>query len=556
MQTFDYAATFKIIKILEDSKLHDEFALKKLSGIWGIIAKNGQILKGNDNLLEVLNCDEESIIAQNFSQLFPHENWPKVTEQINQVLEHRQRIQFELGIIKENQNLKKPAIYSWNISFFNYFQGGQLATFVIDGQDITHIKEAQLILRKVNEELEVKVKQRTQELLESQLMLRNILDTIPVGVYWKDNNLKYLGSNDLFAKDAKINDGPSFLIGKDDSIFPDPIKAAAIKKEDQTVLNSLVPIIGKEVTINYPKETDTTYLKMNIVPLKNKDQQSIGILGTYEDITNIKKMEKERENLQNQLFISSKLASLATITAGVAHEISNPLTILKGHMLSLKKKIGNILKDSKSDDNNNSTSKENNVSNLNDQSSTNEQIKIHFEKMSYACDRISSVIYGMRTQLQENNSDVKMLDIHQLIDSFAKELVTQEKFNSQIQITLNLNAKSHQLITNETKFKRILGNIVDNSLDALEKVNQKNININSYNIDNKLIIKITDSGVGIATEIQSKVFDAFFTTKEIGKGMGLGLWITYNLLKEMNGTIEFKSELNKGTVITLSFTLN
>ena len=97
-------------------------------------------------------------------------------------------------------------------------------------------------------------------------------------------------------------------------------------------------------------------------------------------------------------------------------------------------------------------------------------------------------------------------------------------------------------------------NIIGNSIDAIEK--EGVIEIETRSVQDHVEVSIKDTGKGIPPEIIDKIFDPFFTTKTVGKGVGLGLSITFGIIKEHNGKIDVKSEVNTGTVFTISLPCN
>ena len=97
-------------------------------------------------------------------------------------------------------------------------------------------------------------------------------------------------------------------------------------------------------------------------------------------------------------------------------------------------------------------------------------------------------------------------------------------------------------------------NIIGNSIDAIE--DKGKIKISTKRDDNNLVVSIKDSGEGMDIEIRGKIFDPFFTTKDVGEGTGLGMAITYGIIKEHKGEINIKSEIGKGTEFIITFPIN
>ena len=200
-------------------------------------------------------------------------------------------------IVEQNQALNFEYIDSnrsgkfWSLTKFPIPQPN--GEFLIGGIaiDVTESEQARHELVALNETLEERVALRTQELESSQNMLRLILDTIPVRVFWKDRHSEYLGANKLFLMDAGLGAGDmDEIIGKDDfELFPS--QAELYRKNDREV------IINGEPRLNYeePQTTvdgDVIWLQTSKIPLRNLNDEIIGVLGTYTDITKQKSLAR------------------------------------------------------------------------------------------------------------------------------------------------------------------------------------------------------------------------------------------------------------------------
>ncbi|MBC6936262.1 MAG: PAS domain S-box protein [Chloroflexi bacterium] len=155
-------------------------------------------------------------------------------------------------------------------------------------------------------ELDELAREQTKALREAQNMLKTVIDTIPVRVFWKDKNLRYLGCNHAFAEDAGL-DSPEAIIGKDDYELSWAEVADLYRGDDQAVIES------GQARINYEEPQTHTdgsemWLRTSKLPLRDADGEIIGVLGLYEDITEHKRMEQERERLQQQIIEAQRQA--------------------------------------------------------------------------------------------------------------------------------------------------------------------------------------------------------------------------------------------------------
>jgi signal transduction histidine kinase len=238
---------------------------------------------------------------------------------------------------------------------------------------------------------------------------------------------------------------------------------------------------------------------------------------------------QELKKAQNQLIESEKMASLGILTAGVAHEINNPLNYIQAGIYGIE----SFFEDSttcQSYCNNHSE-----ITNL-------------LDRMKIGVLRVSGIVTSLNHFSRQTESKTENCDIHAIIDNCLLILNHQYKFN--IDIQKKYENKKFNLKGNEGKLHQVFLNIIGN---AVQSIDQKGmIEINTM-IDNDMFkVSVKDTGCGIMEENLKRIFDPFFTTKEPGLGTGLGLSITYGIIKEHSGHIEYKSEPGKGTEVIIS----
>jgi PAS domain S-box-containing protein len=160
--------------------------------------------------------------------------------------------------------------------------------------------------RRLVNNLEQMVEGRTAELQQSQQMLQLVLDTMPMRVFWKDKDLNYLGCNCLFADDAGL-DSPEAIIGKNDSELAWTEQAELYRTDDRKVIESGIPKLNYEESQTAP-DGSQIWLRTNKIPLRDEEDSVTAILGTYDDITEIRQAEAERERLQQEVIEAQKRA--------------------------------------------------------------------------------------------------------------------------------------------------------------------------------------------------------------------------------------------------------
>jgi len=243
----------------------------------------------------------------------------------------------------------------------------------------------------------------------------------------------------------------------------------------------------------------------------------------FTDITKRIQMEKEKERMQVELFHASKLATLGTLAAGVAHEINNPLAIIVGAVDILDGRRTNLGEQ--------------------DFYKTTSMIR-------NAVDRVSMIVKGLKTYAKKDVVDCEDVDVHAVINETLLFLKGVYK-NDNIEIKTRLEALHFKICVSKGKLQQVIVNLLNNAKGAFENRCSGLIQINTQNCGNCLVIEIADNGVGIPEEYLSKLFDPFFTTKAPGKGMGLGLSICQSITESFGGRISVESKLGEGSTFKI-----
>ncbi len=237
---------------------------------------------------------------------------------------------------------------------------------------------------------------------------------------------------------------------------------------------------------------------------------------------------EELKQTQEQLVQSEKMASLGTLTAGVAHEINNPLNYLKGAQVGL-------------DDY------------FNAHGSADKPLTDFFlHSILVGVERITNIVKGLNLFSRNNEKKDEDCDIHAIIDNCLVMLNNKLKQKAVIE----KDYFDHALVIkgNVGKLHQVFLNVLVNAMQAI--VDNGSIKIKTYISENCSIIEISDTGIGIEEKQLSKITDPFFTTKPPGEGTGLGLSIAYSILMEHKGTIAFESEIMKGTKVIITIPIN
>ena len=236
---------------------------------------------------------------------------------------------------------------------------------------------------------------------------------------------------------------------------------------------------------------------------------------------------QELKSAQNQLIQAEKMASLGILTAGVAHEINNPLNFIKGGFLGLKDRLSGEINKQK-------------------------EIEFLFKSIEEGVERTHAIVKSLNQFSRQISSYDEEVDIHEILDNCL--LMLQNKSKGRINIVKSYTKKPYRLSGNSGNLHQVFTNTIFNAIQSIE--NKGTITINTQIIQSQMVVKIKDTGCGISDDLLNRITDPFFTTKEPGQGTGLGLTISQNIVNEHNGNMEFTSEPGHGTLCSVSLPLN
>lgn len=254
--------------------------------------------------------------------------------------------------------------------------------------------------------------------------------------------------------------------------------------------------------------------------------------------TRIEEIAQERAQ---QLVHAERLSSLGILSAGLAHEINNPVSFISVNIDTLEENCV-ILKNA-----------------LNNKNMSPEEIRRAelfintipeiLAEMKSGIGRIREIINGLKTYVHKNNSNKTTFYINDCIDSAIS--LCQNKLKDKVSLNLKLD-KNFPIFGSANEIEQIIINLLINATDAIESFKENgNISISTFKNDNNVIIEITDDGPGIPKDKIENIFTPFFTTKEVGKGTGLGLSISQNIIKSYNGSLLAENNEFAGAKFTI-----
>ena len=286
-------------------------------------------------------------------------------------------------------------------------------------------------------------------------------------------------------------------------------------------LNSEDTAYDKEFTVD---SSSLKVLSFGVLPLVSEGHVA-GNLINIEDIT-------EKRANSSRLRRAESLAALATLTAGVAHEIKNPLAAIGIHLQLIQRRFNNNIK-------------------MSGEGSWQAVIEA-FEVIEEEVDRLNQIVVDYLFAVRPMNANLQSGNVNDILNELLRFL-QPELDEAKIQVRKDLPKIIPNVLFDQRHLREALLNVIKNSIAAMqENTDSKNSNILSIStkVDgDALVVSLGDNGPGIPEEIQSKIFEPYFTTRDFGSGLGLTL--VYKIVKEHLGEIILDSKLGVGSVFSI-----
>ncbi len=359
----------------------------------------------------------------------------------------------------------------------------------------------------------------TRALARQKALLSSIVNHIPTFVSWKDTSLIYQGCNEKFARAAGL-ERTADIVGLNDFDMPWGRKSTASARElDRCVIESGKPLLNTETTITN-STGNPIHLLVSRVPLRNADDEIIGVLGVATDITTQKIDEQRRQEAQ-------KLELIGRMTSGIAHDYNNFLAIIQ-----------------------------NSAELLADEAETPECRMEYVKQITDTVSRAGKLTRKLLAFSNPREPSPCALDIGELLQS-ADKLINQ-MLGHKCTLRMELSKSKTMVKTDPVQLEQIVFNMAANARDAMPDggtftIRTSVINTSDETVAPKLAVEFIDTGIGIGEEQTRKIFEPFFTTKK--NGHGLGLATCQQLAVQNHGIITVRSRPGHGTTFTLTFPL-
>ncbi|MEZ5083499.1 MAG: response regulator [Bacteroidales bacterium] len=318
------------------------------------------------------------------------------------------------------------------------------------------------------------------------------------------------------------NTNPGFkeekIIGKTDfEMFPEEDATKLVEIKDRVIKSGKETRETVSVTINEKK----FYYDLTVVPLRNNQEEIIGVSCASTEITEIKRFEEQLRN-------SQLMESLGTMAGGIAHEFNNMLLPILGYIEILREKLPKEGRE-----------------------------QYYLQEIQLAGKRASELVQQIMTFSRTDSVVLKPLDMTSVVQRAI--VLTRSTMPDNITIEQDLDELSWTIMGDEIQINQIILNLCSNAAHAMRqeggtmRITLKQLNdcMANYGQPKCLMLSVEDTGHGISKKNINKIFDPFFTTKEVGIGTGLGLSVVHGIVEKLSGKIFVESDVGQGTKFSI-----
>ena len=406
------------------------------------------------------------------------------------------------------------------------------------------------------------------ELVPERDLLVSVLDNLPESIYVKDSAGRYLASNKQH-RELLGECSPDQVLGRTIHDFLPEQTALALSELDRRVIDDGAEIIEREELVDTP-DGGRRWKSITKVPLVMPDGAVRGVVGITRDTT-ARRMAEERlktanreleesrerlvqaladlrrshdslQQMQDQLIETEKYQSVGRLAAGVAHEVKNPLAILKMGTEFLARECGG----------------------------ERAELQSAIREMNEAIERAENIVRELLDFASNRDLNLEQVDINELVDK-SLSLMGHTLSHSGVEVRREFAAGLPRLRVDAAKIEQVFVNILLNAVQALGR-NGGELTVRTLvrpstevlthgggrsrsilrHSGRDVVVEIRDSGPGIARDKLGKVFDPFYTTKPTGEGTGLGLSVSRRIMQRHRGSLDLMNHPDGGAVAVIS----
>ena len=327
-----------------------------------------------------------------------------------------------------------------------------------------------------------------------------VLETIPDPLFVKNERHEVIYANREYEEFVGMK-RIEFIGRSDYEFFPKETADRFWRRDDEAFL-ALTPLQNEEVVVDCRGRARNVLTKKT--PLRVSTDEKI-LVGIVRDITDMK-------HIQSSLIAQSKMASLGEMAAGIAHEINNPLTIIRGRALLLKEKISEIA------------------------------FKTELDLIEQNCLRVDKIIRSLKSLSRNSGNDpfeeTSVVDLLEEVYVIAKERFRENNLQLDLDIDLRI-SELDRTRARPSEIVQVLVNLLNNSFDAIRGQSTGWVRIGVKIVTGDYLVEVLDSGTKIESEVAARMMEPFFTTKSSGKGTGLGLSVSKQFIQNHDAELRY-----------------
>jgi two-component system cell cycle sensor histidine kinase/response regulator CckA len=374
-----------------------------------------------------------------------------------------------------------------------------------------------------------------EKLRESERRFRETLENANLIAIQLDQSGKIIFANDYF----QLLTGREIfeILNKDwiDIFIPEENRDEIRELHRKNISDSM--LVANYVNDIITRENERRTISWTNSHLRDSDGKVVGITSLGVDVTEQKRAEEERSSLEAQLRQSQKIEAVGRLAGGIAHDFNNILSAIIANSSLIDM---NLKKDDK--------------------------IREYVDQILSLSERATTLTKGLLAFSRKQIIDLKPIRINSVIENSEK--ILSRLIGEDIGLSVKLSKEDLTIMADNVQVEQVLMNLVTNARDAMPDGGVLTIRTGSMSMDREFIehqgygeqgwyalITITDTGIGMNEETKEKIFEPFFTSKDLGRGTGLGLSTIYGIVKQLNGYINVESELGRGTSFKIYFPL-
>ncbi len=419
--------------------------------------------------------------------------------------------------------------------FVNKTKDGRLITVGTSVNPVFSTQGAMIGFIAVQEDI-TESKRIEAALAHERTLLRTLIDNLPDYIYVKDTESRFILNNVAITHLLGAST-PTEIVGRRDSDFFPRKLASQYYTDEQGIIRSGQPLINREETL-IDAAGNRRWVLTTKVPLRDGDGKIVGIVGMNRDIT-------ERKQLEQQLLQAQKMESVGTLAGGIAHDFNNILGIILGHTTLLKEAIADSARMSKS-----------------------------LMAIKKAVQRGVSLVEQLLTFARKADVQFQSVRLNDVIEDLVR--LVEETFPKSIKFALQFDEQIPSIVGDPNQIHQALLNLLINARDAMlvplapgstigsnggilsiKTETLVGFKMREYFPDARgeqyVCVRVADTGIGMDEDTRNRIFEPFFSTKQLGTGTGLGLSVVYGIVKGHQGFIDVESEIGQGATFRLFF---